>query len=83
LASKRLNTKAVLDIVLKIVNTIREKSRQRRLFDLTLEEGAPDFILRSRYNFLQRFRSFLSEINDFLEGEGRREKGIGRWGVII
>jgi hypothetical protein len=33
LASKRLNTKTVMDIALKIVNSIQGKSHQRRLFN--------------------------------------------------
>jgi hypothetical protein len=55
-------------IALKIVNSICRKSLQRRLFNLTLEKGTPDVTLHtdvswlSKYKFLQRFRSMLSEI---------------------
>jgi hypothetical protein len=68
-----------MDIAFKIANSIHEKSLQRRLFNLTLEGGAPDIILHtdgswlSRYKFLQRFRSLLSEIKAFLK-ERRDEK---------
>jgi hypothetical protein len=36
---KRPNTKAVMDTAFKIVNSVRGKSLQRRLFQLTLEKG--------------------------------------------
>lgn len=76
LASKRLNTKNVMDIAFKIVNSIRGKSLQRRLFNLTLVEGQPDVILHtdvrwlSRHKFLARFRSLLREIISFLKDRG-------------
>jgi hypothetical protein len=43
----RLNANTVLDIAFKIANSIHEKSLQRRLFNLTLEEGSPDIILHT------------------------------------
>jgi hypothetical protein len=42
LASKGLKTKTVMDITFTIVNSIRGKSLQRRLLNLTLEEGTLD-----------------------------------------
>jgi hypothetical protein len=71
LASKGLNTKTLVDIAFKIVNLIHEKSLQRQLFHLTLEEGTPDIVLHtgvrwlSKYKFLQIFRTLLSEITNF------------------
>jgi hypothetical protein len=56
--------------------SIRGKPLQRWLFNLTLEEGALDIILYihvrwlSRYKFLQRFCSLLSEIKTFLKERG-------------
>ncbi|XP_075217816.1 zinc finger BED domain-containing protein 5-like [Lycorma delicatula] len=41
LASKRLNTKEVMDIAFKIVNSIRGSSLKRRLFQLQCDEGQP------------------------------------------
>lgn len=76
LASKRLNTKHVMDICFKIVNSIRGKSLQRRLFRLHLDDKEPDLALHtdvrwlSRSKFLQRFRALLEEIIKFLEERG-------------
>jgi hypothetical protein len=76
LISKRLNAKSVMDVALKIVNSIRGKSLRRRFSNLTLEEGILDIILYtdvrrlSRYTFLEIFCSLLSKMNNF-EGEGR------------
>lgn len=56
LASKRLNTKTVMDIALKIVNSSRGKSLQKRLFNLTLEEGTPDIILHTDVRWLSRYK---------------------------
>lgn len=76
LASKRLNTKHVMDICFKIVNSIRGKSLQRRLFKLQLDEKEPDLVLHtdvrwlSRSKFLQRFRGLMDEIIKFLEERG-------------
>ena len=76
LCSKRLNTGSIMDIVFKIVNSIRGKSLQRRLFNLTLEEGKPQLVLYtevrwlSRSKFLQRFRDLLNEIRLFLRERG-------------
>lgn len=73
LASKRLNTKTVMDITFKIVNSVRGRSLQRRLFNLTLDEGAAEIILHtdvrwlSRHKFLQRFCDLLNEIRSFFE----------------
>jgi hypothetical protein len=66
----------VMDIVFKIVNSIPEKSLQRRLFNLTLEEGTPHIILHTdvrwlkRYKFLQGFRSFTDCNKTFLKERG-------------
>ena len=76
LTSKRLNTKSVMDITFKIVNSIRGQSLQRRLFKMQLGEKNTDLILHtdvrwlSRSKFLQRFRDLLSEIKTFLEERG-------------
>jgi hypothetical protein len=65
-----------MDIALKIVNSIRGKSLQRRLFNLTLEEETLDIILHtdvrwlSMYIFLQRFCTLPSEIKTFLKERG-------------
>ena len=75
LASKRLNTKGVMEIAFKIVNSIRGSSLKRRLFKLQLEEDQPELLLHtdvrwlSRSKFLQRFRDLLPEIIDFLGEE--------------
>ncbi|PNF28794.1 hypothetical protein B7P43_G05699, partial [Cryptotermes secundus] len=87
LASKRLNTNTVMEIAFKIINSIRGKSLQRPLFNPTPEEGPPDITLHtdvrwlSRYKFLQRFRSFLSEMNSFLEerGDEKAESEDEKW----
>ncbi|KAG8224086.1 hypothetical protein J437_LFUL001780 [Ladona fulva] len=80
LASKRLNTKEVMDIAFIIVNSIRGSSLKRRLFQLQLDEGQPELLLHtdvrwlSRGKFLQRFRDLLPEIIDFLhEQDGNCE----------
>ena len=76
LCSKRLNTGSIMDIVFKIVNSIRGKALQRRLFNLTLEEEKPQLVLYtkvrwlSRSKFLQRFRDLLNEIRLFLRERG-------------
>jgi hypothetical protein len=44
LASKRLNAKSVMDVAFKIVNSIRGRSLQRQLFNLTLDEDTPGII---------------------------------------
>jgi hypothetical protein len=62
LASKKLNTKTVMDIAFKIVNSLLGKSLQIWLLNLTPEEGTPDIVLLNRYTFLERFRGLLSEI---------------------
>jgi hypothetical protein len=73
LASKRLNTKEIMDIAFKIVNSIRGSALKRRLFQLQLDEGQPELLLHtdvrwlSRSKFLQRFRDLLTEIKKFLE----------------
>lgn len=80
LASKRLNTKEVMDIAFKIVNSIRGSSLKRRLFQLQLDKNQPDLLLHtdvrwlSRGKFLQRFSDLLPEIIDFLhEQDGKYE----------
>ncbi|KAL0803215.1 hypothetical protein ABMA28_017316 [Loxostege sticticalis] len=76
LASKRLNTKHVMDISFKIVNSIKGKSLQRRLFKQQLDEKEPELALHtdvrwlSRSKFLQRFRDLLDEIIKFLDERG-------------
>ncbi|CAG4946830.1 unnamed protein product [Parnassius apollo] len=78
LASKRLNTKHVMDISFKIVNSIKEKSLQRRLIKQQLDEKEPDLALYTdvrwlnRSKFLQIFRDLLDEIIKFLKE--RRDK---------
>ena len=78
LASKRLNTKEIMDIAFKIVNSIRGSSLKRRLFQLQLDEGQPELLLHtdvrwlSRSKFMQRFRDLLPEIKVFL-GEQDQE----------
>lgn len=73
LACKRLNTKEVMDIAFKIVNSIRGSSLKRRLFQLQLDEGQSELLLHtdvrwlSRGKFLQRFRDLLPQIIDFLD----------------
>ena len=65
-----------MDIIFKIVNSIRGKALQRRLFNLTLEEEKPQLVLYtevrwlSRSKFLQRFRDLLNEIRLFLRERG-------------
>ncbi|XP_067132090.1 general transcription factor II-I repeat domain-containing protein 2A-like [Centruroides vittatus] len=82
LASKRLNTKEVMDIAFKIVNSIRGSSLKRRLFQLQLDEGQPELLLHtdvrwlSRGKFLQRFRDLLPEIIDFLHEQGGKCENI-------
>ncbi|RVE42541.1 hypothetical protein evm_012821 [Chilo suppressalis] len=76
LASKRLNTKHVMDISFKIVNSIKGKSLQRRLFKQQLDEKEPELAMHtdvrwlSRGKFLQRFRDLLDEIIKFLDERG-------------
>ncbi|KAL4088764.1 hypothetical protein QTP88_023848 [Uroleucon formosanum] len=76
LASKRLNTKDVMDTTFKIVNSIRGKPLQRRLFKMQNENKEVDLILHtdvrwlSRSRFLQRFRDLLDDIVQFLEDRG-------------
>jgi hypothetical protein len=72
-----------LTTALLTTHSIRGKSLQRRLFNLTLEVGTPDIILHidgrwlSRYKFLQSFCSLLSEIQ-VSEGERRWENRVRR-----
>ena len=74
LCSKRLNTKEIMDVALKILNSIKAKSLQRRLF--TLEFEGKQLILHtdvrwlSSGKFLQRFRDLLEEIRVFLQNRG-------------
>jgi hypothetical protein len=66
----------VTDVAFEIGNSIHGNSLQRLLFNLTLDEGTRNIILRtgvrelSRYNFLQRFCSLLSEIQTFWKESG-------------
>lgn len=80
LCSKILNIKDVMSIVTKIVNSIRARSLQRRLFKAQLEasEAADhtDLLLYtdvrwlSRGKFLERFLELLPEIITFLDERG-------------
>jgi hypothetical protein len=71
LASKRLNTKYMMDTTFKIVNSIRGKPLQRRLFKMQNENKEVDLILHtdvrwlSRSRFLQRFRDLLDDCSIF------------------
>ncbi|KAG5870485.1 hypothetical protein JTB14_001679 [Gonioctena quinquepunctata] len=58
LASKRLNTKHVMDISFKIVNSMRGKSLQRRLFKQQLDEMEPDLALHTDVRWLSRSKYF-------------------------
>jgi hypothetical protein len=68
-----------MDIVLKIVKSIRGISLQRRLYNLTFKEGTQDIILHtnvswlSRYKFLQIFRSLLSELTALFKENGDKK----------
>lgn len=68
-----------MTVTMKIVNSVRARSLQRRLFRAQLEENESehlDLILHtdirwlSRGKFLQRFRDLLPEICDFLSSRG-------------
>jgi hypothetical protein len=54
LASKQINTKTVMDIASKIVNSVPGKSLQRLLFTLILEKGTPDIILHTNVRWFNR-----------------------------
>lgn len=75
LCSKVLDSRHVMNVAFKIVNSIRAKSLQRRQFRALLEECEADhgeLLLHtdvrwlSRARFLKRFRELLSEIKQFL-----------------
>ncbi|KAE9535278.1 hypothetical protein AGLY_008011 [Aphis glycines] len=66
LASKRLNTKDVMDKTFKIVNSIRGKPLQRRLFKMQNENKEVDLILHTA----RIFRDLLDDIVQFLEDRG-------------
>lgn len=79
LCAKMLNMKEVMDIAFKIVNSIRSRSLQRRLFKIQLEENESkhsDLLLHtdvrwlSRGRFLERFQELLPEISQFLQSRG-------------
>lgn len=81
LCAKALNMTDVMDITLKIVNSIRARSLRRRLFRTQLEENEAeyeDLLLYtdirwlSRGRLLERFQSLLPEIIQFLESLGER-----------
>jgi hypothetical protein len=85
-ASKRLVTKTEMDITIKIVNSIRGRSLQRRLFNLSLQRGVPDIMLcrdvrwLSRYKLLQQiFLTLLSEYTTFLKDRGYMRSGYLIW----
>ncbi|GFY21147.1 uncharacterized protein TNCV_3991911 [Trichonephila clavipes] len=75
---KILNMRHVKGIRMKFVNSIRERSPQRRMFRAQLEENESDYqeLLHhadvhwlSRSIFLQRFRNLLQEVKYFLKSE--------------
>lgn len=80
LCSKVLNTEEIMGIATKIVNSIRARSLQRRLFQLQLEDRESaehtDLVLHtdvrwlSRGKFLERFQELLPEITAFLDERG-------------
>lgn len=65
-----------MDISFKIVNSIKGKALQRRLFKQQLDEKESELALHtdvrwsSRSKFLQRFRDLLDEIIKFLDERG-------------
>ncbi|CAH2094825.1 unnamed protein product [Euphydryas editha] len=65
-----------MDIYFKIVNFIKGKSLQRRLFAQKSDDTVPELALHtdvrwlSRSKFLERFRDLLDEIIEFLEDRG-------------
>ena len=67
LASKRLNTKQIMDIVFKIVYSIRGSFLKWRLFQQQLGEGQPKLLLHTdirwlrRGKFLQQFCNLLPD----------------------
>ncbi|GFX08803.1 general transcription factor II-I repeat domain-containing protein 2A [Trichonephila clavipes] len=74
LCCKILNMRHVMGICMKIVNSIRGRSLQRRMFRAQLEENESDdgellyhadVRWLSRSIFLQRFRDLLQEVKDF------------------
>ena len=76
LRGKVLNMKEIIDIVMKIVSSIRARSLQRRLFRPYFEEAEAehtDLLLHtdvrwlSRGRFLEKFRELLTEIKEFLK----------------
>ncbi|GFW89423.1 uncharacterized protein TNCV_3967131 [Trichonephila clavipes] len=78
LCCKILNMRHVIRICMKIVNSIRGRSLQRRMFRAQLEENESDYgeLLYhadvrwpSRSIFLQRFSDLLQEVKDFLESK--------------
>ncbi|GFU21837.1 general transcription factor II-I repeat domain-containing protein 2 [Trichonephila clavipes] len=77
LCCKILNMRHVMGICMKIVNSIRGRSLQRRMFRAQLEENECDYgeLLYadvhwlSRGIFLQIFRDRLQEVKDFLESK--------------
>ena len=74
LCSKRLNTKELMDIAFKTVNSVRAKSLRRRLF--RQEFKGQELLLHtdvrwlSSGKFLQRFQDLLQEIKVFLQNIG-------------
>jgi Domain of unknown function (DUF4371)/Spin-doc zinc-finger/hAT family C-terminal dimerisation region len=76
LCGKVLNMKHVMSVVVKVVNSIRAKALQRRLFRSLLEEidcQYGELLLHtevrwlSRGKVLQRFRDILPHIKEFLQ----------------
>jgi len=72
LCSKRVNTKDVLNITFKIVNSIRGKALQRRLFKSQLVDEDKELVLfnnvrwLSRSKFTERFILLIEDIKSFL-----------------
>ncbi|XP_067937246.1 general transcription factor II-I repeat domain-containing protein 2A-like [Watersipora subatra] len=76
LCGKILNMQEVMDIVMKIVCSVRARSLQRRLFHAHMEEADAehtDLLLHtdvrwlSRGRFLERFRELLPDVKEFLK----------------
>lgn len=78
LCGKILNMKDVMDIAFKIVNSIRARSLQRRVFKVHLEESEStheDLLLHTDVRWLSRgrflrFQELLPDIISFLNARG-------------
>lgn len=76
---KIINMRHIMGTCMKIVNSIRGRSLQRRMFRAQLQENESDFgelvyhadvRWLSRAIFLQRFRDLLQEVKEFLQSRG-------------